>query len=393
MKHPFLLALGLLTLIACGSPNPPASKGTKIKASDGGVVGSQQPGDGQLEIDPGGLLADLEVTLDRPETNPEPPAGIEGGFTPLRVQIGNISTRPLPMELPNCKIRLRINLPANVSNSSELMLFKVLDAGQRNWRKLQSFETIENDTGSYLRGCLDGLKDGDLYTIGRFKSTFGFSAGTAEVVEAPSSPTNGQLVPVSNTLFRVQYTAPQVQGLPTPNPVITIDGPSNWHDGVPYQLEYTPSGKVTLLTVPLAPVSGTYKYEFDDGVKVHKGEFVLDANALLPRPARVTATPSDLANAFNISWAAPKLADPNGQQAEVFLFDQNWNPQNSTPIDQKTGLSPLTLSITDYNPQASYVFCVNAWDKAPFITPLTEQVNISQACTVLPGQIAARLLH
>ncbi|GGJ23801.1 hypothetical protein [Deinococcus roseus] len=382
MKHHLWLGLGILLLVAC-TPKTPEVTGTKIKGSEGGTVKADNPDDGELNIDKGSLVKDAIISVGK-TTPPAAPAdsGIEGGFTALWVKSTGISVKPQPgkqeIELPcNSGIRLKITFPANTpaEKANLLEMFQITrQDGAVFWQALPS---KVNMASHYVVGCLNGLPEGEsVYTLGVYNRLRMAGGTSQEVVKV-----DGQLLQKSYTAFRTKYVAPPqiAQQAIVVLPKIEIMGPAGWNNNQPFTYTLNPAQTSALtFSAPTPPVSGDYHYSYNNGQRTYMGTFQINKDLVLARPSNLQLTPNfgETDATFTINWTAPAGADLATQQATVSLL----NSSDTTPLDTKSGPSPLVLTVNNFSFSDTYAFCILAWSKNPLTTPFPEQVNEARNC-------------
>lgn len=380
MKKYIWLTLGALVLAACSQPTPKQVGETVKKGEEKTITAGS---DGELKIDKGKLANDAIISVGK-VTAPTPPANsnISGGFTALRVNTGSIALRPTvskqetttPELFCESGFTLKITYPADTQNAAKLRMYRTGNP----WVKLTP--TVVNLEKHYVLGCMasDALNVGQdaIYTLGIPLTGLKVSGGTSqETVNA-----GGVLEQRNYTAFRLLWIAPEQASRQAinVNPMVKITGPAGWNDNQVYQVGLNPALSKTLTFAADVPaVTGTYNYSYFDGATEHTGSFNIDSTQKLARATGFAVTPVATQNAtFNFHWNAPAGADLASQQSSVTLLGS----ETSAALDTKTGPADKVLTIPNFDPLASYAFCVFAWSKDPISTPFDQQVNESRGC-------------
>ncbi|GEM47437.1 hypothetical protein [Deinococcus cellulosilyticus] len=382
MKYRSWIALGALALAACSPQTPPPPAGELIKKGQPGTVTAGT--DGELQIDKDKLAKDAIVSIVK--TNPgNPPSGVSGGFTALRIKVGSVATRPainkqevnLP-ELPGCEtgFRMKISFPAETENASDLRMYNVTNG----WTELHPY--FVNLQQHYVIGCMADLnpllEQGEVnqtYTLG-IPSTFKMAGGTSE----DFAKSNNEIFPVSRTAFRINYVgALPPAGTTQKNFVIT--GPSGWNDNKTFVNSFNPrTNRSMTFNVDTPPVTGTYQYTYNDGIKEHSGQFQINSEQVLARPSGINVTPSNQAGTLTVDWTPPAGAALNMQQVTVSLLSDN----STSTLGSAVGNHPVNVQVNNFDAQKTYAVCVFAFSNDPVTTPFPNQVNESRFCTTYP---------
>lgn len=154
-----------LALAACSSPTP-SPKGTPVTIDQGGTVTSA--GNGTLTIDPHALDTNVNVSLNPVPTPPAPDA-IKAEPISMEARVSGFDLGALKKEsVLNCKIRLKLNIPASNQNPQNLRMYQIKDATNRIWEMVYPYEVRANE--GVIEACLRDLKDRDTYTLGTPKN-------------------------------------------------------------------------------------------------------------------------------------------------------------------------------------------------------------------------------